>query len=223
MAKVTGEEFCVLVGITYNNLATYFGRKKFVYEPDGYIDTCNLQNAAWIKKRQEAMAKKTGVAPPEVEEVVKAGAAPLRKARERIIETPAAVPKKVDKNADSAEYFFIDTQTKKKKLEKLALETDIAKIKHQKLSGEVIPVEPLGIIFFQYKQMILVGMKTMCEALLNEFAAKYSLESTDIAEYRKYYVKGLNTTLKNGNDNFESEFNTILNDFISKKGIGERE
>ena len=49
-----------------------------------------------------------------------------------------------------------------------------------------------------------------------------SMKGEDIAHFRKFFINGLNTAIQTANDNFESDFDIILNDYIDKKSVGER-
>ena len=219
MALLSPKEFGKLIGAEENNVRVYYQRRKFIYsEVDGkrLIDTELPQNAEFIKIRQG-----------------KIGIAKIKSKHEPLPPLPVTEFKKkvLKKTAESnkvAEAVYeIESETKKKKLEKLIKETAILHLKESKMSGDVVPVAPMATIIFQFKQTILTNMKTCCEAILNEFAALYdvngeSMNGEDIAHFRKFFINGLNTAIQTANDNFESDFDIILNDYIDKKSVGER-
>lgn len=110
----------------------------------------------------------------------------------------------------------LDTVKRAKEIDKLKLEI-------QKKRGEVVPVEPIEVLVFQFKQKVLTHFKMGAEAILNEITHKYSITSEDMAYYRGFMTNKLNECVREASTEFVEGFDVALNEFAIKKAVGERQ
>lgn len=243
MALITKKEFAELCGKTTAWLSNYTNparKTRIIVRQDGLIDTTDPMNISFLQKHAvttgeddttapQAKGKKTNLsktvaAPPdnEVNELVELdGNASVMPAVGDVLSKISAGEWKTLAGM-LPEYQVIekilkynDTVKREKEIEKLKLEIE-------KKRGEVIPVAPIEVLVFQFKQHILTQGKLTYEAFLNEIGHKYSITSDDMAEYRKYFINNLNNSMLRATENFKKGLESALTEYAAKRGVGER-
>lgn len=220
MARLTPREFATLIGITYNNLATYFNppRNKFTYtiiENKKWVDTELPINAAFIKERAAALEKK-GKKPIRVADIPDIPA-------ERIAAIPK--PETIKKNKEGAvnvDIFAIKEDLEVKKLEKITQEVFILELKKSKMAGEMVPFVLVQPITFQCLQYIHTQQKIADESFLNEVSHKYSISIEDMAYYRSLFIKGRNAAITTASNELITNLDNIMDTYKTKRDVGER-
>jgi hypothetical protein len=221
MALLSKKEFAAQILKSTKWLSNYITRQQVVVRDDGKIDTTNATNKAFLEKFGYAKQLLTAPAVQETEP------------------QPSAKPKtalKLVLNAEDDETVNIpginwdlilqydkgirlkthnEAIKKEKEIEKLDLEI-------KKKQGEVVPVAPIEVLIFQFKQVVLTQSKTTYEAFLTEIGHKYEITGEDHAYYRSYYINLLNKSVEEATTIFLQDLGTVLNDFSVKRGVGER-
>lgn len=211
MALVSKREFAELCGKQTKWLSNYIGRGQVIVGDNDLIDTKDDKNAAFLQ-RHGASSVPIIVAP-----------APQKKGKNPLqgLKVTDDEGNEVDMDAvpdmKTSERLLKHLDAEKRKREIIKLELD-----NQKKQGEVVPVEPIGHLVFQFKQYILTQQKITYERFLDEVSHKYSITPEDMAQYRGHFIKALNQSMIEATENFTSNLESILKEYTVKRGVGER-
>lgn len=210
MAKLSKQEFAAQTGQTTKTLATYIGRGKVVVNKKGEIDTTNEVNKQFIAIHAWKVPTKPGaIKLPEPDD-----------------ETPDTdTPETEETTTSDGKIPNIAVSEKRYKYE-LANKTEAAaildRLKIKKLRGDVIPVAPIELLIFQFKQYTLTQQKITYEKFLNEIGHKYSITAEDMAYYRGFFTKACNDCVEEATKAFIRDLGSVLADYTIKKGVGEK-
>jgi hypothetical protein len=222
MALLTKKEFAGLCGQSTKWLASYLGRGKAVAGESGMLDTDNPLNKAFLEKHGKVVATVENKPKPERVNLppMPVGAVPDYPDEDYTGDDAGALSLFDGKipalHVSERKLKHLDTVKRAKEIARLELDIE-------KKRGEVVPVDPIEVLVFKYKQTILTQMKLCYEAFLNEISHKYTIAGDDMAQYRNYFITHLNSSVVAADDNFLKELDVTLNEFSVKKGIGERE
>jgi hypothetical protein len=220
MALLSKKEFAQRVGKDTKWLANYIGRGKVVCKKVGdkeLIDTTNDKNKTFLEQYELTPFTASIIPPTQPDDY-------HTKKLQQIMDAPPDEESGmllVDLNNIPPYQFserllkYLDTEKRKREIEKL--EHD-----NEKKRGEVVPVEPIETLVFQFKQFILTQQKITYEKFLNEITHKYNIDAEDMANYRGFFIAELNASMKEASDNFVDSLDATLNEFTIKKGVGER-
>jgi len=220
MALHSKKDFATLVNLETKNLATYIGRKKVIVGENGLIDDKDPINKAFIKTRSTKQSEKQ-----IINHITKFGKATGADADEddepdnggKIIDlsTPDAAKKSMDVLESIEKY-------QKFKAEKVERETYKLDIELAKRRGEIIPAELVKPIFLQHNQFIITTFKNAAEDIIRNIAKIHELSNADVAGLRGDLVKSINQAVKEAIDMSLGSVDDILNEFVVKKGVGQR-
>lgn len=218
MALLSKKEFAQLCMWETKQLSVYIGRGQVVVRGDKMIDTNEDKNVAFLEKYGYSKAVLATPAEPKPEKAKE----PPRQAPQLVTvdlgdgEQSTIDLSNIPSYQDSERLLkYLDTEKRQKEIEKLQLDIE-------KKQGEVIPVAPIEQLVFQFKQYTLTQGKIAYEKFLTEIGHKYSITPDDLAYYRGFFIKQLNTATTEATEAFNRDMDIVLNEFSVKKGVGER-
>jgi hypothetical protein len=237
---LTPEQFCDEIGITYNNLATYHLRRKFVYKavgPDKWVDIDEPINARFLHERRVFLAKKSNglVKPkkpsPATQQTVTPetataqtdnipASAPKPKAKQPLF-TPV-LPNEV-KEELTTKKFEITNNLEQMKFRKVEQEVFLLNLKRQKMAGEMVPYALVQPIVFQCLHHIHTQQQIADEALLAEIAQAYNISKTDLAYYKGVAIRKRNGAITTARDVLVGDLDNLMTGFKAQRDVGERE
>ena len=156
---------------------------------------------------------------------------PLPEIKKKYVVAPLPVPAKIDKektkeisdqNKKVEKNFDIEIQLKQQKLIKEKEELRKLKLQTDKLAGNAVPVALVTPLILQQKQSFVTCMKSNLEALLTEFGKIKEFSVAEISFMRGKIIDVVNKTSSESTQLAISSIDSIIEEFILKKGVGER-
>lgn len=212
------KEFAEFLETSLNALAVYVQRKKIVVQKDGLINTEDPTNVVFLSKWKVSKSKKA------------AKEAPKQQLKIKSVEPGATGNDLFDQEQEKTEQTDSSQGLNKLTKEKLASENEkrneeiaLLKLKREKQSGLVIPTALVKHVFTASSKSQANNFHHAADALLTEFSKLKSLTVNEKAEMRKKLIDTINNfcelTVLEGIKSIE----VIVEDYSSKKGVGERE
>lgn len=217
MALYNKSDFARYVGLTTNNLAVYIARKKIVVSEAfaDMIDDADPKNLAFIQNRMRKGKMPTDVKPP-IPEIGK-----QRPPSSTPFETPGSSSIGPGKN-DAATIDEIENELRKVKLEKDTAEAQLARMKLEKASGEVIPTDLVKSLFTHHAKSITVEFHNAAGNLVMEISKIKSLTPEEIAKLRGQLIIIINKAADDAVKNTTAGIKNIQNEYAERRGVGEK-
>ena len=242
MPLFTKKQFAEFVGIENKHISVYHNRNKIEYDystDKELIDTENETNKALIEQIQAKKgenipktAKKQVKEPKKVENTLK-----IPNPTAFLPKIPSFQPKIELNNTNSNKEVsdkhiedenndtptltnstkklkYLDTIKRTKEIEKLQIEI-------QKKKGEVVPVELIKPVILQHNQSILTEFKNAGDEILRIMSKKYSFSVEDLAFCKGEFVKTINNSMGKAIYATTKSIDSIIQNHIEKKGVGE--
>jgi hypothetical protein len=194
MAKIHKREIKKLYGLSDAYITVYVKRGNLVVDKDGYVDDEHPVNVAF-------MAKRVGKTKPSKQH----GTATPAKAEKLLVEKIALVDEKTQ--AD---------------IERIRTVTELNRLKIEKQEGENIPTELVMPLVSQFAHSMIGAFKNGMEAMLVEIGHKKKLTNAEMADLRKVLTATINRAASDGVEDARKATGNIVNEFIEKRGKGER-
>ena len=202
MALYKRKEFYQKCGVSKAYLTTYIGRGKVILN-DNMIDDSIPENAYFMRVRLDKMAIKGN----KVESKITSNSG-----------------NDEDTNEDENENLHkLNVQKKKLDIERAKEDIEIAKLKKEKLSGELIPTDLVKIVFATHSKNITIGFHQAVENLISQIAKQAGLDRDQIAKIRGSLIEIINKGVKNALATSKKDLRNIVAEYSQKRGIGERE
>ena len=246
MPLFTKKQFAEYLGIENKHISVYHNRNKIEYDystDKELIDTENETNKALIEQIQakkgentpkivKKQSKEQKIVPKNVENTLK-----IPNPTTILPKIPSFQPKielnNTNSNKEVSEKHseeenndtptltnstkklkYLDTIKRTKEIEKLQIEI-------QKKKGEVVPVELIKPVILQHNQSILTEFKNAGDEILRIMSKKYSFSVDDLAFCKGEFVKTINNSMGKAIYATTKSIDSIIQNHIEKKGVGE--
>jgi hypothetical protein len=227
MALYKKSDFAREVGLKTGNLTNYIKRGKVVIREDELIDSEDLVNADFLKKRAEFLAKKaareaeSGNLDPAPEEVN-----PISDPELPLSDFPPGDSDQNDEEvkriASSGGLFGLDKMKIAADIQRIETVRDLNLLKIQKEQGEIIPTELMGPIIAQFAMSITSAFRSAADNLLTEFAHKHKIDGESESELRTKIVAITNEAVETAVDESHRAVDRIAGDYSNKRGVGQK-
>lgn len=199
-----------MLGIPTNALAVYVSRGKIVLSGD-YVDDSIPHNLAWLNKQK-----------------IKRGLIDDRKDHRSPdrpnVERP--VYKTSDPNvgaANNARFPRIVDPLDQLRGEKLVEETELLKIRKEKLKAQLLPIEIIKPLFIQFSKSITTAFHNELETMLIEVSHKSGMSNEQMSEMRHRFVQVINQGIDEGIAMTNQGLKNIIAEYSEKRGVGQSE
>ena len=216
------KEFADFLDTSPNALAVYVQRKKIVVQKDGFINTEDPTNVVFLEKWKVKQAKEQAKNGPKK---------PNAQIKMRVVDSETTGsqlvnPEDTEKSEQTDSSQGLNKLTKEKlasENEKRMEEIALLKLKREKQSGLVIPTALVKHVFTSAAKSQANNFYHAADALLTEFSKVKGLNANEKAEMRKKLTDTVNNfcdlTVLEGIKSIE----VIVEDYSTKKGVGERD
>lgn len=213
MALYKRKEFYQKCGVSKAYLTTYIGRGKVILTGK-MIDDSLPENAYFMRVRLDKME------------------ANGREEGSNILEKPSKplTDKDVDGLEDSnlkddkdGSLYKLTLEKKQLDIERAKEDIEIARLKKEKLSGDLIPTDLVKIVFATHSKSITINFHQAVENLLSQIAKQAGLERDQIAKIRGSLIGIINKGVKNAGVTSKKDLKNIVAEYSQKRGRGERE
>jgi hypothetical protein len=107
-------------------------------------------------------------------------------------------------------------------IERIRTVTELNRLKIEKQEGENIPTELVMPLVSQFAHSMIGAFKNGMEAMLVEIGHKKKLTNAEMADLRKVLTATINRAASDGVEDARKATGNIVNEFIEKRGKGER-
>lgn len=227
MACYSKKEFAEKCGLETKNLAVYIKRGKVIVTKKGdeeVIDAALQENKAFLAQRKGKQTE-----------------AQLVREIQRRLPAEQGVPVPADVNPagahdlgadqdhdedESPDYIMSIAQATKQKLHwearKKQRETSLLQLKEQKMKGEVIPYQVITPLFLQHNQSMITEFKNAAEEIVRMMAKRTGMSNADQSEMKGDIIRSINAAMGKATEATIKGIESIVNEFVQKKGVGER-
>jgi len=195
MPLYTRVEFAKMCGIESGNLSNVIKRGNVVLSGE-FIDDSIAVNRQFMQKRAQLLARK-GVS-------------------EKISGQDRYEKPKLTEGQN-----LIDEKTQAD-IERIRTVTELNRLKIEKQEGENIPTELVMPLVSQFAHSMIGAFKNGMEAMLVEIGHKKKLTNAEMTDLRKVLTATINRAASDGVEDARKATGNIVNEFIEKRGKGER-
>ena len=213
MALYKRKEFYQKCGVSKAYLTTYIGRGKVILTGK-MIDDYLPENAYFMKIRLDKMAVK---GQEEGLSVLEKPSKPLTDKDINGLEDS-----NLKENEDGSLY-KLSLEKKQLDIERAKEEIEIARLKKEKLSGDLIPTDLVRIVFATHSKSITIHFHQAVENLISQIAKQAGLDRKQIAKIRGSLIEIINKGVKNAGITSKKDLKNIVAEYSQKRGRGERE
>ena len=213
MALYKRKEFYQKCGVSKAYLTTYIGRGKVILTGK-MIDDYLPENAYFMKIRLDKMAVK---GQEEGLSVLEKPSKPLTDKDINGLEDS-----NLKENEDGSLY-KLSLEKKQLDIERAKEEIEIARLKKEKLSGDLIPTDLVRIVFATHSKSITINFHQAVENILSQIAKQAGLDRDQIAKIRGSLIEIINKGVKNALAASKKDLKNIVAEYSQKRGRGERE
>ena len=213
MALYKRKEFYQKCGVSKAYLTTYIGRGKVILTGK-MIDDSLPENAYFMKVRLDKMAVK---GQEEGLSVLEKPSKPLTDKDINGLEDS-----NLKENEDGSLY-KLSLEKKQLDIERAKEEIEIARLKKEKLSGDLIPTDLVRIVFATHSKSITIHFHQAVENLISQIAKQAGLDRKQIAKIRGSLIEIINKGVKNAGITSKKDLKNIVAEYSQKRGRGERE
>jgi hypothetical protein len=210
MPKLTKKQFADLCGMPTNRLAIYIQRKKIEVE-DNEIDINNEHNRLFLEK----YAKKESYVSPKKEKKKPEPTVIINLEPETISETP--------KERTNLTLTQLEREKKLADLQKVEVDTRIAKLREEKLMGQNIPTELVKGVVSQMSKSFVSKFKDGAENILISVSKMKGLSNEEMAKLRGELVAIINESIKSSVNDCKKQVSTIVATYSNSRGVGEHD
>ena len=235
MAFHSKKEFAKLCGLETNGLAVYIKRQKVVCSGE-YIDDSFPVNNQFLKNRLQFLEQKSTentsvvaeniIEPKQISKTEFATNHEPKKLPQLeapVLEKHTKKLRKSDLNISAGiNRFDLDNQIKLVELDKKTVETQLLRIKEEKLLGTVIPTESVKVLVTQFSKSIMSEFKNGTENILTKITAQANLNRNQVAELRAEFVEVINAAINASVDDAKKGLQNLVSEISLKKEVGER-
>jgi hypothetical protein len=195
MPLFTRVEFAKMCGLESGNLSNFIKRGNVVLSGD-FIDDTIAVNRQFVQRRAQLQARK---------------GASGRDSGHGKHEPPEL----------TGGQNLIDEKTQAD-IERIRTVTELNRLKIEKQEGENIPTELVMPLVSQFAHSMIGAFKNGMEAMLVEIGHKKKLTNAEMADLRKVLTATINRAASDGVEDARKATGNIVNEFIEKRGKGER-
>lgn len=182
MARVSKMDFAESCGLSLGNLYNYTKRGKVIVDDDDMIDDQVEQNAYFLQKRLERLAKKN----PKQKASSKKGK------RAKTKKEKFAGMLDVERRKKQEEIFSLDRQKREAEIRKMMRQERLMEMQEGRLSGQLIPTSLVSSEVKQFAQTVMVSFYNTIDAIIVDIAKKGRMSRVDIADLRRKIKEATN-------------------------------
>lgn len=217
MALYTQSEFASLCEMSPANLSTYKKRGKITLT-DNMVDDSLLINADFLAKRLSKKGKLKSEIQNNQPEIVQNSTE-----NDTILETKREkITSITDKPGGEVSLHLLEKQKKELDIQKTAEEIELLKKKNEKMEGELIPTELVKSLLLLHFTSATNAFKNSIEKTLTEWSKRKDFSREEMADLRGSMTKNVNAAISDSVKESKSQLSRIVDEFIYKKGVGER-
>jgi len=209
MGRLSKKKFAELCGMPTNALAVYIKRKKIELRNDE-IDLASEVNRLFLEKH----GGKENYTPPAPKPKIK-------------VEVPEEVPETIEQNSSAPRTNLTLTQLEREKkladLQKVEVDTRIAKLKEEKLMGQNIPTELVKGVISQLSKSFVSKFKDGAENILISVSKMKGLSNEEMAKLRGELVAIINESVKTSVADGKKQVASIVAAYSQSRGVGEHD
>lgn len=203
MPKYSNKEFAEACGVKTNYLSIYLKRGEVIVGEDGLIDTDNELNMLFMGRRIEKAAQKAAEMPEKPEKTPqKAVAQPKQPGNLRLLQH--------------------DHDHKKNLAVKTEMEAEIARLKIEKLTGRLVPVQPVSQLMRELSINMATGFKRVFDEIVEIYGSSYGLSSEQIKVMQRYAVDKINMAMTDAVEKTRKGVHKLVDEYSESRGRGER-
>lgn len=218
MALYKRKEFAEKCGVKKAYLTTYIGRGKVILTGK-MIDDSIPENAYFMKVRTDKIAVEGEKGEPKGP---KKPSKILTEAEVQDTEGSKAEESMKDEE-EKRNMYNLGLEKKKLDIEKVKEDIEIAKLKREKLSGELIPTDLVKIIFATHSKSITTGFHQGVENILSQIAKQAGLDREQIAKIRGNLIDIINKGIKTAGTTSRKDLANVVAEYSQKRERGEKE
>jgi len=230
MALHTKSDFAKLCGMKVRVLSVYLGRGKLIPSGD-YINDKLQVNKAF----QEKWAyKNLGTVPvqkivPQIVPVVEVVEVKVNSEPIPNVKKPELNKKQRKPNTENPEFMFVnpinqmEMKIKEVELSRKEEDLEIAKLKRQKMAGEIIPVDLVKSVFSQLNKASQTAFKNAADDLLMEIQQVSGFGREKMAELRGKLVLLVNKAIEESCSIAVDSVDSIVDEYREIRQQGERD
>jgi hypothetical protein len=211
-------EFAKLCGMRTSNLTNYVKRGKVILTGSDKVDDSLEINKDFLSRHQSKQEVKQPEEPQEKR---------LRMIKpDHGIEDLPDTPDIEDEEADEPEAEDSAPGLYKKKLkveiEKKEREIALLKLREEKLTGEIVPIDKVKDLFTQHSKAGAVVVKNTIDNILTRVAQMAGLNVNQIAEIRGAAIQEINSGINKTVEETRKRVNVLQMQHSEKREVGER-
>jgi hypothetical protein len=209
MGRLSKKKFAELCGMPTNALAVYIRRKKIEVQNDE-IDLGSEVNRLFLEKH----GGKENYTPPAPKSKIK-------------VEVPEETPESIEQNSTAPRTNLTLTQLEREKkladLQKVEVDTRIAKLREEKLMGQNIPTDLVKGVVTQLSKSFVSKFKDGAENILISVSKMKGLSNEEMAKLRGELVAIINESIKNSVGDCKRAVTSIINTYSNSRQVGEHD
>jgi len=214
MALHTKSDFAKLCGMRTSNLTNYVKRGKVVLNGNDEVDDGLDINRDFLSRHQS----KQEIKQPD----------PSQETRLRMIRPDPGTPETEEDDddtpppADEDNAATLYKQKLKADIDKKHREIALLKLREEKLTGEIVPIEQVKDLFAQHSKAGAVVVKNTIDNILTRIAQMAGLNVNQIAELRGVALKEINSGINKAVEETRKRVNVIQMQHSERREVGER-
>lgn len=213
----TKSDFAKQCGMKTGNLTVYVSRGKVILNENGEVDDSLEINSDFLAHRTGKKSVKQAAPPPDK--------------RLRMIRPDPGIPEPPDTEEtedddmpppsdDSAQGLY--KQKLKADIDKKHREIALLKLREEKLTGEIVPIDQVKTLFAQHSKAGAVVVKNTIDNILTRIAQMAGLNVNQIAELRGVALQEINTGINKSVEETRKRVNVLQMQHSEKREVGER-
>ena len=108
-------------------------------------------------------------------------------------------------------------------LAKVKEDIEIAKLKREKMSGELIPTDLVKVLFASHFKSVTTTFHQAIENLISTISKRNNLDREQVAKIRGELTKIINDAIESSLSLSGKELGNIVDEYSHKRGKGEKE
>lgn len=227
MAFHSKKDFAGLCGLKTKELAVYIKRNKVVLSGDYIDDSIEVNRDFLLKYKNRKAMRKVPISNRPEEKQDKPKSPPPN------IQDPEYQPdddfnitndEGDEGSADpSKSMYTLNKKRLKVEIAKKTRETEILKLREQKIKGEIVPIDIIKNLFSLHTQSIISAQKDGIEELLINLSGEMRLSSEQLGRLRGKMVDILNNAVDKAIIITQRSMKVVVKEFTVKKDVGEHD
>jgi hypothetical protein len=208
MAKYKQAEFAEKCGISVGAVSVQKKRGKIIVDAEGMVDDQDSINQGFLnkailnlKRRESKMTVVAEEKPEKVESKPK----------------KAERPERTEMSDQFREKMSVETNLKKIQTERAEAESELLKIKKDRINGQLLPTVMIKPLFQRHFQSIIMEFQHTVNALITDISVKTKLNPNVQAELRRKAISDINLAVDRAIFHTEREIKDIASEYTKSK------